>query len=118
MVPSFDSGDDFIWIGGPGERSGVFVGFCDEAIDGGLEIDEGMEDAPVEAPFCEFCEEPFDGVEPRTGCRREVENEALVAIEPSPNFWMLMGCVIVEDYVNHLVCGDLNIDHVQKTDEL
>jgi len=81
-VPFFDSADDFIWIGGPGERSGVLVGFCNEAIDGGLEIDEGMEDAPVEAPFREFCEEPFDGVEPRTGRRREVENEALVVIEP------------------------------------
>ena len=90
------------------------VGFGDEAIDGGLEIDEGMEDTPVEAPFCEFCEEPLDGVEPRAGCRREVENEALVVIEPSPNFWMLMGGVIVEDYVNRLVRGDLSVDHVQK----
>ncbi len=33
------------------------VGFGDEAIDGGLEIDEGMEDTPLEASFCEFGEE-------------------------------------------------------------
>ena len=40
MVPSFDGRDDVIWIGGPGEGFGVFVGFGDEAIYGGLEIDE------------------------------------------------------------------------------
>ncbi len=40
MVRSFDGGDDPIGIGGPGERFGVFVGFGDEVIDGGLEIDE------------------------------------------------------------------------------
>ncbi len=67
MVPSFDGSDDPIGIGGPRERFGVFVGFGDEAIDGGLEIDEGKEDTAFEAPVCQFCEEPFDGVEPRTG---------------------------------------------------
>ncbi len=67
MVPSFDGSDDPIWIGGPGEGFGVFVGFGDEAIDGDLEIDEGMEDAPPEAPFCEFGEESFDGVGMRDG---------------------------------------------------
>ena len=29
----------------------IFVGFCNEAIDGGLEIDEGMEDTPDDAAF-------------------------------------------------------------------
>ncbi len=67
MVPSFNGSDDPIWIGGPGEGFGVFVGFGDEAIDGDLEIDEGMEDAPPEAPFCEFGEESFDGVGMRDG---------------------------------------------------
>lgn len=50
-MPSFEGGDDFIWIGGPGERSVIFVGFGNEAIDGGLEIDEGMEGAPDGAAF-------------------------------------------------------------------
>ena len=40
MVPSFDGSDNFIRIGGPGERFGVFVSFGDEAIDGGLEINK------------------------------------------------------------------------------
>jgi hypothetical protein len=43
LVPSFDGGDDVIWIGGPGEGFGVFVGFVEKAIDGRLEIDKGME---------------------------------------------------------------------------
>ena len=47
----FDSGDDFIWIGGPGERSWVLVGFGDEGIDGGLKIYDKMEDAPVALPI-------------------------------------------------------------------
>ncbi len=56
----------------------------DEPIDGGLEIDDGMEDSPLGAPYCAFGEEAFDGVEPRVGGRREVENKPLVAIEPGP----------------------------------
>jgi hypothetical protein len=40
LVPSFDGSNDFIWIGCPGEGFGVLVGLGDEAIDGGLEIDE------------------------------------------------------------------------------
>ena len=118
LVPSFDGSDDLIWIGGPGEGFGVFVGFGNEAIDGGLEIDEGMEDTPLEAPFCEFGEEAFDGVEPRGGCWREVENKPLVAIEPSPDLRMLMGGVVVEDDVDSLVRRDLSVDHVQEADEL
>ena len=118
MVPSFDSSDDFIRVGGPEKRFGIFVGFDDEAIDGGLEINEGVEDATVKPPPGKFGEESFDGVEPRTGCRGEVENKPLVAIEPSPDLWMFMGGVVVENDMDDLVFGDLSIDHVQETDEL
>ena len=118
MVPSFDSSDDFIRVGGPGKRFGIFVGFDDEAIDGGLEINEGVEDATVKPPPGKFGEESFDGVKPRTGCRGEVENKPLVAIEPSPDLWMFMGGVVVENDMDDLVFGDLSIDHVQETDEL
>ena len=118
MVPSFDGSDDLIWVGGPGEGFRVFVGFSDEAIDGSLEIDEGVEDAALEPPPGEFGEEAFDGVEPRRRCWREVENKPLVAIEPSPDFWMLMGGVVVEDDMDGLVFGDLGVDHVEEADEL
>ena len=40
MVPSPDGGDDSVGIGSPGEGPGHLVGFLDEAIDGGLEIDD------------------------------------------------------------------------------
>ena len=36
-----NSGDDAVWIGGPDEGFGVMVGFGDETVDGGLEVDEG-----------------------------------------------------------------------------
>ena len=75
----------------------IFVGFCNEAIDGGLEIDEGMEHAVFEPAPGEFGEEALDSVGPRTGCGREVEGEAAMAIKPGPNLGVLMGGVVVED---------------------
>jgi hypothetical protein len=117
LVPSFDGSNDLIWVGGPGEGFGVFVGFGDEAIDGGLEINEGVEDAALEPPSGEFGEEALDGVEPRRRCWREVEDKSLVAIEPSPDLWMLMGGVVVEDDMDGLVFGDLGVDHVEEADE-
>ena len=61
-MPTFDGGDDLVWIGGPGEGFGVFVGFRDEAVDGGLEIDEGVEGTALEAPLGEFGEETLDSI--------------------------------------------------------
>ncbi len=55
-MPSFDGGDDAIWIGGPGEGFGIFIGLSDEAIDGCLEIDEGVKDPTFEPSPCEFVE--------------------------------------------------------------
>jgi hypothetical protein len=118
LVSSFDGSDDFIRIGDPVKRFGVFVGFGDEAIDGGLEINEGVEDTTVKPPPGEFGEETFDGIEPRTGCRGEVENKPLVAIEPGPDLWMLMGGVVVENDMDGLVFGNLSVDRVQEADEL
>ena len=109
MVSSFVVRDDFIRIGDPVKRFGVFVGFGDEAIDGGLEINEGVEDTTVKPPPGEFGEETFDGIEPRTGCRGEVENKPLVAIEPGPDLWMLMGGVVVENDMDGLVFGEKGI---------
>ena len=44
------------WVGG--------VVFADEPIDGGLEIDDGMEDAVLEPAPGQFGEEALDGIEP------------------------------------------------------
>ncbi len=99
MMPASDGGDDLVWISGPGEGFGGFIGFCDEAVDGGLEIDKGVEDTAPEAPPGEFGEEALDGVEPRAGCGREVEGKALVAVEPGPDLRMLVGSIVIESAV-------------------
>ena len=117
MVPSFHSSDDVVWISGPGEGFRVIVCFGDEAIDGGLEIDQGVEDAAFELPSCEFGEEAFDGVEPGGGCWREVEYKLLMAVEPGPNLWVLVYGIVIKDDVDGFVRWNLGVDHVQKADE-
>jgi hypothetical protein len=42
-------GDYFVGIGGPDKGLGLKIGLGDEAIDGGLDLDEGVEDAALEA---------------------------------------------------------------------
>jgi len=39
-MPTIGGGDDFVWIGGPDEGLWLLVVVGDEAIDGGLEIDD------------------------------------------------------------------------------
>jgi hypothetical protein len=54
LFPTFYSGEDAAWIGGPeGFWSGV--GFGDETVDGSLQVLE--EDAALEAAPCELGEE-------------------------------------------------------------
>ncbi len=88
-MPTIYSGDDFVWVGGPGEGFGVLVCFRDEAIDGGLEINEGVENTAFEPPLGEFGEEALDGVEPGGGGGCEVEAEVLVAISQART----LGCL-------------------------
>ena len=64
MVPASDGGDDFIRISGPDEGLWVGVLLGDKAVDGGLEINERVERAALQAPLGEFGKEAFDGVEP------------------------------------------------------
>jgi hypothetical protein len=77
-VPTFDGGDDVVGVRGPDERLGLPVVLGEVAVDGGLEMDDGMKDATLEAALRQFGEETFDGVEPRAGGRREVEGEAMI----------------------------------------
>ena len=64
-MPSFDGGDDFVWVCGPCEGLWIIVGFVEESVDGGLEFADRSEDTALEAPFGKFGEEAFDGIEPR-----------------------------------------------------
>lgn len=63
---SSDSGDDLIWIGTPGEGSGLLIMLLGEAVDGSLKVDDGVEDAVLEATTGQFGEEPLDRAKPRT----------------------------------------------------
>ena len=45
----------------------------EEAIDRGLEVGNGSEDAAFEAALCEGGEEALDGIKPGGRCRREME---------------------------------------------
>ena len=57
-MPTPDSGDDFVWVCGPGEGFGIIVGLRDEAVDGGLEIDNASEDTALQSLLGKFGEEP------------------------------------------------------------
>jgi hypothetical protein len=94
LAPSLDGSDDLVGIGSPDEGLGIMIGLRDEAVDGGLELDEGAEDAALEAPPRELGEKAFDSVEP--GARRwgEVEDEAGMAGEPGLDLRMVAGCLI------------------------
>jgi hypothetical protein len=52
-MPTIGVGDDFVWIGGLDEGLWLLVVVGDEAIDGGLEIDDAFEEAALEAPLAQ-----------------------------------------------------------------
>src|SRR6266404_8339863 len=108
-MPAPDSGDDFVWIGRPCEWPRLDVVLDKEAIDCRLQVDNRSEDAALQSALGQFGEEAFDGVEPRARCRREVEREALMPVEPSAHLRMLVGGVIVEDQVHDLAGRDLGL---------
>ena len=97
MLPSFDSGEDAGWVGGPDEGFGVGIGFLDEAVDGGLQVDDRAEHTALQAPPGELGEEARHRVQPGGRGRREVERPAWMPGEPGAHFRMLVGSVVVDD---------------------
>ena len=118
MLPAFDSSENAVGVGGPYERLWVSVGLGDEAIDSGLQIDERVKDAALEAAAGQAREEGLNCVQPRAGGRCEVESPARVAREPGPDLRVLVGGIVVEDRVDSLAWRHLAFDRVQKADEL
>ena len=51
MVPSFDGGDDFVGVLGPGKGLWICIGVVEEAVDGIFEFLEGAKHAALEALF-------------------------------------------------------------------
>ena len=93
-MPSFDGGDDFVWILSPGKGLGVCVGFVGEAVDGVFEFLQGLEHATFEPFFCEVGEETLDGIGPRGGCPGEMEDETRMFADPFQDLGMLVGRII------------------------
>lgn len=52
LVPSTDSGDYFVRIGFPDEGARLLVVLLDEAIDGGLQVDDRVQDAVFQPSPC------------------------------------------------------------------
>jgi hypothetical protein len=90
-MSSPDGDDDFVGVGGPGERFAVLVVFYEIAVDGGLEVDDRMKSAALEATLRQCCEEALDRVESRARGRREVEGETQMAVEPGTHFGLVGG---------------------------
>ena len=112
MVPPFDGGDDFIGIGGPDERLGLAIVLGDVAVDGSLQVDDGMKDSALEATLRQLGEEALDGVEPGGRSRRVMEHKAWVPAEPGPRLGVLVRAVIVEDHVNDLAWRNFSLDGI------
>ncbi len=91
--------------------------FADKAVDGGLKVDDGLEDATLEPAPREFGEEALDGIEPRARGRREVEGPAWMAGEPGADLVLLVRSVVVEDDVDGLVRRHLALDAVEEADD-
>jgi len=63
-VPTLDGGDDFVGICGPGERLWLLVMLSEETVDGGLKVDDGVENTAYQAPLRQPGEEALYRVEP------------------------------------------------------
>jgi len=85
----------------------------DEAVDGALQVNEGIEDAMFEFSTRELGEQPLDGVEPRAGGRREVERPARMTRQSNPGLRMLVAGVRREnDPPDHLLVRFTVEDHM------
>ena len=76
MSPAVNYGENGISGFGPDEWLRLVVGFSDEAVDGGLKLDNRYEDAAFEPLPGERGKQAFDGIGPGAGSRAEVEDEA------------------------------------------
>ncbi len=64
-MPTPDCIDDFVRIRGPSEWLGLgCVVLDEEAVDGCLQVDEGMEDAAIQSSLRQLRKEPLDGIQP------------------------------------------------------
>ena len=90
------------------------------AIDGGLQVDDGVKASAPDAFSRQGGEEGFDCVKPRSGCRREVEPPAGMAHQPLLDLGMLVGGVVIDHSFDqfsgrHLTLDDLLSDDMMRS---
>ena len=117
-MPAPDGCDDFIGISLPDERAWFLIVLPDEAVDGGLKVDDRVEDAIFQAASGQLGEEALDGIEPRAGCRHEMEGPARMPGQPGTDFRLFVGRIVVEDDMDGLVGGHLGFDGVEEPNKL
>lgn len=118
MEPALSGCDDRVRIGPPDEGLRCLIVLGDEAVDGHLQVDDGAEDAALQASFGELGEEAFDGVEPGGRGRGEVEHPARMALQPSAHPRVLVNRIVVQDGVDDLAGRHRRLDDVEEADEL
>ena len=78
---------------GPDKGFGIGVVLFEVAVDGGLEVDDALEDTGSQTPSCQDRKETFDSVAPRGGRRGEMEHPPGVAAQPGLDLRMFVGGV-------------------------
>src|SRR5208337_4521585 len=96
----------------------MVVGVFEEAVYGGLKIDDRVEYPALETAVGQLGEVTFDRVEPRGRGWREVEDEAGMPCQPFPDLGRFVGGVVVEDDMDQLARWNCRLDGVEETDEL
>src|SRR6202035_5279008 len=89
----------------------------DPFVDRCFEFRDIVEDASADALARDLGEEPLDEIEPRTGCRREMQLETLVPGEPALHLLCLVRGVIVDDQMQIEMGGRLAADLPQERQE-
>ncbi len=110
-------GEDGFSFGDPCEGLRVLVAMLDPFVDRGFEFRDIVEVASADALARDLGEEPLDEIEPRAGCRREVQLETLVPGEPALHLLCLVRGVIVDDQMQIETGGRLAVDLPQKRQE-
>ena len=118
LAPTPDGGNNSIRIILPHRGPGFLVVLLDEAIDGGPEVNDGVEDAVFQSPAGQLGEKALDGIELRTRCRHEMEGPARVPGQPGADLRLFIGSIIVEDDMASLVGGQFGFDRIEEPDKL
>lgn len=116
-MPASDGSNNVVGVCFPDERLWFSIVLLDEAIDGRLQVNDGVEDAMLQPSARQFREEAFDCVEPRAGCRNEVEGPSWMPCQPGAHLRLLMGRVIVENDVDGFVFWQFRLDGVEEANE-